>query len=363
MTAGPVILGGGPAGAAAAIRLARAGVAPLLLERSVVDEDILCGGFLSWRSLDRLNALGLDADRLDGTRITRLALFAGDKMVRAPLPAPGMALSRRRLDALLRARAEAEGAVLCRGAKARALLPDGTLELDGGERLRAGTLFLATGKRDLRGAARGPVRAADPEIGLRFRLPADERLRALVADAIELHLFPGGYVGLVVQEDGSANACMALRKHVLSAVDPTDIGALIALLRQLSPSLAERLNIAAPERIDAVGPVPYGWRTRCTVPGLFRLGDQAACIPSLAGEGMGIALMSAEAAVSAWRSGGADAAPAYQARLARRLSLPMMVATQMRDLATGSPATASLLMRAAAVPGLPALVARLTRAA
>src|SRR3546814_3142160 len=44
----------------------------------------------------------------------------------------------------------------------------------------------------------------------------------------------------------------------------------------------------------------------CAPPILFRLGDQAGVIPSLAGEGMGLALASADAAVAAWRHGGGD---------------------------------------------------------
>ena len=55
-----VVVGAGPAGSAAAIGLARAGAGVLLLERTRETGDALCGGFLSWRTLARLDALGID---------------------------------------------------------------------------------------------------------------------------------------------------------------------------------------------------------------------------------------------------------------------------------------------------------------
>ena len=76
--------------------------------------------------------------------------------------------------------------------------------------------------------------------------------------------------------------------------------------------------------IDSIGAVPYGWIARDTAPGLFRLGDQAAVIPSLAGEGMGIALASAAMAVDHWREGGT--APDYQAAFARKAARPVAAA-------------------------------------
>ncbi|MBM3928865.1 MAG: FAD-binding protein, partial [Sphingomonadales bacterium] len=48
---GALILGGGPAGAAAAIALAGHGIRAAILERTREQADALCGGFLSWRTL------------------------------------------------------------------------------------------------------------------------------------------------------------------------------------------------------------------------------------------------------------------------------------------------------------------------
>ena len=94
--------------------------------------------------------------------------------------------------------------------------------------------------------------------------------------------------------------------------------------------------------IDAVANVPYGWRAEDTAPGLFRLGDQGACIPSLAGEGMGIAIESGLRAATAYLRGGPDAAIAYQQRLTADLARPFAIAGAIRAAAE-RPAWASAL--------------------
>jgi len=105
--------------------------------------------------------------------------------------------------------------------------------------------------------------------------------------------------------------------------------------------------------------VPYGWIARTTPPGLFRIGDQAACIPSLAGEGIGVALASAERAASAWAEHGD--ARAYQRSMAATVQLPVRMAALARTLATASPALSAMMPYVMRTPGLATLLARLTR--
>ena len=101
----PLILGAGPAGCAAAIALAKAGAAPLLIDRDKEPRDQLCGGFLSWRTVALLQALGIDPAKLGAPRVERLALIAGAREAVLPLPQVCFALSRRALDGALRRRA------------------------------------------------------------------------------------------------------------------------------------------------------------------------------------------------------------------------------------------------------------------
>ena len=107
-----IVVGAGPAGSAAAIGMARAGDRTLLLERARETGDALCGGFLSWQTLQRLDALGIDRPALGGQAVRRVRLFAGRRQSETVLPGEAMGVSRRRLDSALQAAAVAAGAGL-----------------------------------------------------------------------------------------------------------------------------------------------------------------------------------------------------------------------------------------------------------
>lgn len=349
-----IVVGAGPAGSAAAIGLARGGAKVLLLDRARETGDALCGGFLSWRTLARLDALGIDRASLGGQSVRFVRLFAGKRRSETPLPGEAMGVSRHQLDSLLQAAAVAAGAGLERGVHATAI-DDGAVQTRDGAALAAASIFLAAGKHGFRGFPREPARwqRGDPASGLRLRLPAHPALARLIGDAVELHLFDRGYAGLVRQEDGSGNLCLAVHKSRLDEANG-DPAALLHMLGNALPHLGERLAHADwSQAVDAIGHIPYGWRTAESAPGLFRLGDQAGVIPSLAGEGMGLALASAEAAVAAWRHGAGDAAPAFQRRLAAAMTRPFALANLVWRLGE-NPRTAGAMTRAASL--FPALV-------
>jgi menaquinone-9 beta-reductase len=351
----PLIAGGGPAGSAAAIMLARAGARPMIIERQSETGDALCGGFLSWRTLGTLDKLGIS---LSGHPVTRLCITSGATMADAPLPGGAIGISRRVMDTALLAAASAAGSAVERGITIReadAL----RLRLNDGALLEAESLFLATGKYDLRGLARPGHIGPESTLGLRLRLAPHAGLTRLVAGKIELHLFRGGYAGLVLQEDGSANLCMAVRKARLRECGRPE--ALLKAIGDENPHLGHRISFAATGGIDAIASVPYGWRARDTSHGIFRLGDQAAVIPSLAGEGNGIALASGIAAANAWLLGGAAAAHGFQQDLARRTALPIGAANLLWHAAE-RPLTARLaILIFRGLPSVAGHLAHLTR--
>ncbi len=342
----PLIVGGGPAGSSAAIMLARGGARPLILERQREIGDALCGGFMSWHTLETLARFGIDPG---GHPIDRIRVFAGKRHAEARLPKRAVGLSRHRLDTMLLATARSAGAGL------------EIVNVKHADELEADSLFLATGKHDLRGLARPKIKTEDPTLGLRVRIGPHPCLSALIGSAIELHLFDRGYVGLLLQEDGRANLCLAVRKSRLAQA----AGKPEVLLRQIgdaSPMLGERLTFldGVPDA-DAIASVPYGWRATDTVAGIFRLGDQAAVIPSIAGEGNGIAIASGIAAARAWTEGGGDAAPAFQADFARRTRRPVAVARWLWERGE-TPWSAALAVRALTLaPALARSFAQATR--
>lgn len=315
----PLIIGGGPAGSATAITLSAAGARPVLLEKQRETGDALCGGFLSWRTLETLNRLGVEA--LGGHKIDRLRVVAGGMVGEARLPRPAMGVSRQRLDSALLARAEALGAGVERGVGVREWR-DGEIVTGDGGAISPETIFLASGKQDIRGLGR-PRPAADVQtLGIRVRLSPHPGLVELVGHAIELHLFDKGYCGVELQENGRGNLCLAVRKARL-AESGGDPDRLLAEWAAESPAFADRLAYRE-SGVDAIGAVPYGWIARQTMPGIFRLGDQAAVIPSLSGEGVGIALASGLMAGAGWLGG--ETPIAYQARLAHATARPVGIA-------------------------------------
>lgn len=352
---GALIVGAGPAGAAAAITLARAGAPHLVIERTRETGDALCGGFLSWRTLDALARLGVAADALNPARVTRMRIVAGDRVAEARLPRPAIGVSRHRLDTLLLGRAIASGAAVERGIAVRTI--DDHVRLDDHAQIAPDALFLASGKHDVRGLPRpATARGDDPALGLRIRLAPHPSLDRLVGDAIELHLFDRGYAGIVRQEDGSTNLCLAVRRSRLR--EAGDAAGLLAVLGAQLPRLGERLGHAR-GGIDAVANVPYGWRDTGAHAGLFRLGDQAGVIPSLAGEGMGIALASGVSAARAYLREGAGAG--WQPRFAGRLRRPIGVADMVRAAAERPAIAGALLPALAHAPYLMQIIAVATR--
>ncbi|MFL5256163.1 MAG: NAD(P)/FAD-dependent oxidoreductase [Rhodopila sp.] len=335
----PVIIGGGPAGAAAAIRLAQAGHSPLLLERTEEPTDKVCGDFVGVDAIGLLQGLGVDPARLGAAPIRRLRLVYRRKMVEAPLPFPAYGVSRRVLDAALQRRAGEAGATIRTGVAVRRLerVPAGWQIDASGERLEAANVFLATGKHDLRGYPKPGVRTGAVGMKLYLRLaPAQD---AVLTGATELYLFSGGYAGLQPVEAGRTVLCLAV-----SSASLRPWPALIAGLTEATPLLQERLTAAEPllPRPLAVAGVPYGLLRRSTGdPALYRLGDQAAVIPSLTGDGIAIALHSGSLAAQCWLLD-VDA-EAYQQHLAQDLARQMRLATALHRLAMAGAAQGAAL--------------------
>lgn len=326
-----------------------------MLERQREIGDALCGGFLSWHSLAELDRLGVE--KLRGATVDHVRLCARTGSAEARLPRPALAVSRRQLDSALLRHAEACGAHVERGVLAREI-EGRTIRADG-QVFAPDRLLLATGKHDIRGAGR-PKPAGDPALGLRLRLGPSPALTRIIDGAIELHLFDRGYAGLVLQEDGSANLCLAVRKSRLTEAGSPR--ALIDAIGRELPLLGERLAwLSNDSGIDAIAAIPYGWRATQTEPDVFRLGDQAGVIPSLAGEGMGIALASGVMAAKAVLQGGNAAS--FQRVLARQTLRPITIARAILAAAERPVAAPMLVHLMRTAPGLARLLARATRIA
>lgn len=341
-----LVVGGGPAGAAVAIHLARSGRSVELIEQSVAAHHKVCGEFLSPEAIAYLRALGVDLHALGAAPIYGVRLSARRTTAACHLPFPALSLTRRTLDEALLALAAQAGVKILRGRRVETLKESGGTQTDsswmvqlcGGENRRAPAVFLATGKHDV-GGHRRPPGAQNRLVAFKmyFRLaPAQQRA---LDGSVELFLFPGGYAGLQLTEDNEANLCLLVERETFAACGHQWNALLAHLLRCCQP-LAGRLDAAQPvlQKPLALSSIPYGLLIERAQPGLWRLGDQAAVIPSFSGDGISIALHSAHLASGMYLRGAQSAE--FARRLHGELCSSVHLATMLSRMMIAAPALA-----------------------
>jgi flavin-dependent dehydrogenase len=306
-----LVVGAGPAGAAAAAFLAEAGLRVTILEKAGRPAEKVCGEFLSPGCLPLLRRLGILAALAGaGARPLRgMALQTARGRLQADYPAgadgrPVLALAvpRTRLDPLLLEAARARGAALLTGFQVQDLLWEGGAVVgvlgrhgDREARLRARLVLGADGRlsvvaRRLGGVLRHPWLDKVALVGhFRGVAAAPDRAEIFVGRrryAILNPLAPDTTnVGLVLDRREFAGAAAA-RQQLEAAC-----GAL--------PGLGARMRGAAPlGPVRCLGPLAHQAR-RLAAPGALLLGDAAGFLDPFTGEGIHAALRSAELAAGA----------------------------------------------------------------
>ena len=332
------VVGGGPAGAVLAGRLAGAGVDVVVLERSPAWRWRAGGVFSSPVTMGALRRVGVDPETL-----ARVARPIAAMRVEMPSGAtfrltygsdeggePAVGFDRSALDpALLRA-AERAGADVRRGWTVIAVdLEDGRPVLharrpDGGEaRLAADVVVGADGLRSVVARSANVARATllGERVGLTYHLPdpsgrdcPDARMRIL----------PDGYVGIAPVPGGRVNVGIVLGPSWRGRLGRDGArGVAGAIVRSIPPAPddAAAWRDAAP--LDHIaGASPLGHRvTRRAGAGWLLVGDAAGFLDPFTGEGLHRALVSAElaaAAVLAARRGRSGSFGAYDRAMRRR---------------------------------------------
>ena len=359
-----LILGGGVAGCAASIALARRGRRVRLIEREATPRHKVCGEFLSGEALEDLHLLGIDVASLGAVPIDFVRLAAARRAAEAPLPFPAASLTRKALDTALADAAIEAGVQVERGRSVQKLARTASnvwqATLVDGTTREAPTVFLATGKQDLRGYGRPDDPQRWVAFKMYFRLASGQA--AELARASELMLYPGGYGGIQPVEGGIANLCCVVQQRYLSR-EGNRWQNFLAKMQRDCPHLAMRLAGAEPllPKPIAISHIPYGFMRRTTEDGLYCIGDQAAVIPSFTGDGISVALHAARCAVGAYVA--EVPAPIFQANLRSALMSQMRLAEYAADGLNNSLARAVLPFCLRVWPGVMRVTARLTRVA
>lgn len=323
-----VILGGGPAGSAAAATAARAGLDVLLIDKARFPRDKLCGGLFTGRARAEYRRIfGRDLDPTLFEERRAITFHLGDRPLGRMEDVPPMFLTRRHaLDAHLLAMAEAAGATVMTGCR--------------------------VGPPDL---ARDQLTGADgSRIGYRVLIGADG-VGSTVARALYGRPFDPDRIGFALEKEMPPVSDPDVLRTVrvdFGAADwgygwsfpkqaTTTVG--IGGLHRRNPDMQDRMRAYA----DRLGQgsaegmkghfLPFGdIRHRPGRGNVLLAGDAAGFVDPITGEGIGHALgsgrMAAHAALRALREARPGDAAALHAAQTRALRLNLQIARMLRPI-------------------------------
>ena len=294
-----LVIGGGPAGAACAIRAAAAGARVTVFEKGAYGRDKICGDGLTPRAVRALEEL--DVDLGDAHRIDGLRMIANSTVRQLewpgidPFPSYGAVWPRRRLDARLMELAEKAGAELLWEHEAEPVLEgDRVVGVQvGPHRWRADLVVIAAGAPGAVARLLGAERVADEPFGLAIRTYAEsprhaERyLEACLTLRDESGVPVPGYGWIFPAGDGTVNI---------------GVGALSTMkgFKQLNLNRLQESYRQLVGEDWGLGPDlerPRAWRLPMSTqrrqgPGWVAIGDAAGLVNPMNGEGIDYGLES-----------------------------------------------------------------------
>ena len=354
-----VIVGAGPAGSAAAAWAARAGRDVLVVDSAAFPRDKPCGDGLTPRAVEQLELLGL-GEWLDSHirhRGLRMSGFGGEIEVDWPgpsFPATGSAAPRTELDERIRKVAEESGARMLLGVKAVGAHHDSagrvrSVVLADGTEVACTALIVADGARSTLGRALGRQWHQETVYGVAARgyLASPRSDEPWLTSHLELRSPEGevlpGYGWIFPLGNGEVNIGVGALATVKR---PADV-ALRPLMSYYADLRREEWGFEGPVRAPASALLPMGGAVSGVAgPNWMLIGDAAACVNPLNGEGIDYGLETGKLAAEMLEC--PDLTHAWPELLAARYARGFSVARRLALLLTFPrllPATGPLAMR------------------
>jgi flavin-dependent dehydrogenase len=306
-----IVIGAGPAGSMAAVLLARAGWGVRLIEQSRFPRDKVCGECLSALGRSVLRRHRLESALLDreAIELTHVELFSAKASVRLDLPEPMLGISRATLDQHLLDAAKNGGATILQPWRVESIEPTvlaRNLQDNRVDDLDADYILLADG----RGALMGNKPLPTGDLGIKTHFV---NLGA-TSNTITLYATDDCYGGVAPINGDRWNAAFSVRSERVKSASG-DIDRVFAELKRSNPTMQNHFRNAKRVIDWIASPLPRYLPGNAPMTRIIPIGNSAAAIEPIGGEGMGLALRSAELAVTAILSGTLDRLPAEYAAL------------------------------------------------
>lgn len=281
------VIGGGPAGASAAITAARLGARVVLLEAGEFPRHKVCGEFVSAESLDVLRDLlrmtpGAEQLISAAPVIDRTRLLLGERVIEANVSPAALSIPRYALDWLLWQASHQAGVEARSNCEVNAIRGNGPFHLDtSGGKVAARAVIVAAGRWS-KFKTRIPLPKGPKWIGVKahYREAAPPR-------STDLYFFEHGYCGVQPVAADVVNACAMVRSdRATSLEDVFPLHPILAKRRGAWQGITEPVTTAP---LLHLPPQPVR-------DNMMFVGDAAAFIDPFVGDGISIALRSGRVA-------------------------------------------------------------------
>jgi geranylgeranyl reductase family protein len=321
LSAEVLVVGAGPAGSSAAAWAARAGRQVLVVDSCEFPRDKACGDGLTPRAVAELRLLGL-GDWLDGRiRHHGLRLAGFGATVQVPWPGPSLppvssAVPRTELDDRVRKAAEEAGAGMLLGTKAVAVTRDSmgrvtAVVLADGRQVSCRWLIVADGARSTLGRTLGRQWHQETVYGVAARgyLASPRAAEEWISSDLELRSADGkvlpGYGWIFPLGNGEVNIGVGA---LATAKRPADV-ALRPLIKGYADAKRDEWGFEGAPRAVSSALLPMGGAVSGVAgPNWLLIGDAAACVNPLNGEGIDYGLETGRLAAQMLGSGGLERA-------------------------------------------------------